>query len=111
VTLLSSQFGKGEKPYGSEPYASRIPNKPIREAVEKYIRDYETNYTALAKELGMITRNRNWIKGDDSSLRRMLGLEPEKQKDRTYRCRATIQYDNAVRIIRQIGRDPWEFDV
>src|SRR5438552_527481 len=106
--MPSSQSGKEERNYESEQYAHRVPTTPIRIAVEKYLKESETSLTAMAKDLGLIMPSRGrWKIGDYSSLQRMLGMQPEKQRHGPPKPRQSMQYENAVKIIRYIGRDPW----
>src|SRR5438477_11180003 len=100
--MPSSRSGKEGKNYGSEQYAKRVPTIPIREAVEKYLKETSTSYTKMAKDLGFIAPGKS--KGDYTQLQRMLGVRSERQRNGTFSFRKTMQYDNAVKIIRYIGR-------
>ena len=93
----------------------RVPNRPIREAVEYYAKITDPfiqhgehySYDKVARELGWFMRKiGKAIQGDQRRVKRTLGITPEHGI-----YRQSMQYDNAVKIIRAIGRDPWEFDL
>lgn len=99
--------------------SDRIAVKPLQTAVKRYVNEGHS-WGSLAKEMG-------WIKpgpdgrmyGDVTRLRRCLGLQQQHSKQRRsdgrgvkyVYCNRRISYDNAVLIVRAIGRAPVDFDL
>ena len=85
-------------------------NAPIREAVEHAVASGDYTYSSICRSLGWTRKRVKGGIGDTSRLKRGVGLLPSK--DSSGNCTVftrTMRYDNAVRVVRAIDRDPVEF--
>ncbi len=85
-----------------------LDNKPIREAVERAER-LGMPKSLICERLGWTRTRKGRVCMETSQLDRRIGRRFDVSGGERYYSR-TIHYDVAVKIVRAIDRDPWEFD-
>ena len=108
----------------ARPVVDAVPNEGIREAVIRAVERGDITWERLAKELGIMRRwrkhvrwtnadgsgrnyrsDRYMLRGDGSTLKRLLGARTYRSKGGVYRQRY-IREDVAVQIVHLLGLDP-----
>lgn len=105
--------------------SDRVPAAPVRDALDRYLRESGRSLSRVAEDLGFTRvvrsgRQVGIVRADTSGLKRAVGLMPRFTKGRVYKGHSyghyghtnqTVDYDLAVRIALLIGADPVELGV
>ncbi len=85
-----------------------LDNKPIREAVEHAER-HGMSKSLICERLGWTRTRRGKRSSETSQLDRRIGRRADVGRQGEHYLSRTIHYDVAVKIVRAIDRDPYEF--
>ncbi len=97
------------------PYRARLgedwlDNKPIREAVER-AEEHGMTKSMICERLGWTKVRRGKKSSETSQLDRRIGRRFDSDRRGGHYLSHQIHYDVAVKIVRAIDRDPYEFDL
>ena len=89
---------RGRKPY-------EVPNADMQRAIQ----DSGRVPAHIARDMGWVRKGTEW--GDTSRLKRAFGMQGRYSRYDATAYRRTCKYDEAVRLVKACGVDPFDYGV